>query len=232
MCKATTSNGKPCPNQCVGMHCRNLSRKRADEDFCGIHLPSMRRPKEVDDLEEVKDCPPRQSMYVEGGKYCTSSGTVFEWRNGKLGCTKCDFTTTSCGNLASHKKVHHRIEKLDMKRKETRDCTVCRKETPKPDFVKGSGHCSKCRHDAYRKKNPKRKTCRCGSTTHMRTVSMNCPLNPNRDNIIKQHKISKENSYKKRFEKVKCDKCGVSVTKRNMAAHKKSQKCSNLIVAV
>jgi len=53
-----------------------------------------------------------------------------------------------------------------------------------------------------------------------------------RDNMIKQHKISKENQYKKRSEKVKCDKCGVSVSRRNMAAHKKTQKCSNFIVAV
>jgi hypothetical protein len=46
--------------------------------------------------------------------------------------------------------------------------------------------------------------------------------------MIKQHKISKENQYKKRSEKVKCDKCSVSVSRRNMAAHKKTQKCISL----
>ena len=76
-----------------------------------------------------------------------------------------------------------------MKGKETKDCTVCHKETPKTDFIKGSGQCSQCRHAAYRKKNPKRKTCRCGSTTHMRTVNMNCPLNPNRDKTTQNFKI-------------------------------------------
>ena len=188
MCKATTANGKPCPNQC-----------RAEKDFCGMHLPGSMRTKEVDDLEDVKDCPSRRSMYVEGGKYCTITGTVFEWRNGKFGCTKCDYANAGCGNLASHKKNNHHIEKLDMKRKETKECTACHKETPKTDFTKRSGKCSQCRHAAYRKKNPKRKTCRCGSTTHMRTVNMNCPLNSSRG---------------------------------HMAAHKKTQKCSNLIVAV
>ena len=70
MCNATImSNGKPCPNQC-----------RAEKDFCGMHLPGSMRTKEVDDLEDVKDCPSRRSMYVEGGKYCTIRGTVFEWR--------------------------------------------------------------------------------------------------------------------------------------------------------
>jgi len=47
----------------------------------------------------------------------------------------------------------------------------------------------------------------------------------NKKKINEQHKQYRENNEEKRKEKVKCDICGIFISKTNISTHKKTKKC-------